>query len=254
MGFINEKSNSPAWLRYLNPTMGRVFVQPLVTNSLTRFSTANWRVYTSNANSTRLEAHGSQFGRSFAGARVESADAWRAAVAEVRAVSAAPGAPDFLAWLEARPEIGWAKLLAYLHTTMVGASMAQVGNPAHALARLRAGGYQTMAVWDVRCRNLRFTSTNPAAAEYWRERWEMYRLFYVGGRWLAANEVTNVELYNEPDKDLDCIDAPRWADDLRIRSQALQDGYADHNARTGARLVPFLIAPTGASSWTATFS
>eukprot|EP00889_Picochlorum_renovo_P005379 jgi/Picre1/32409/NNA_007755.t1 len=48
--------------------------------------------------------------------------------------------------------------------------------------------------------------------------------------WSVAAErgIEYVELYNEPDKmDRGCIDGLRWADDVRIRSQAIRAAYED---------------------------
>ena len=255
MGFANENSNMYTWMRYLNPTQGRLFVQPLLVSTKPLYSSSNWRNYVANVGvSSRQSVHGSQFGLSFTGAAVESQDAWLAAVAEVRAVSKAPGDPEFLDWLPSHTAVGWDLIFMYLNTTLNSASMAQIGNPMYVLNSLRTQRYNVLAVWDVRCRNLAYTTTDPADPEYWKERWETYRLFYLGGRWLARTGATAVELYNEPDKDLDCIDGARWVDDVRIRAQAMRDAYADYNSLTGDSLAPNLMAPTTANPWSDAFS
>ena len=245
MGFSHESSNSHTWLRYLNPTMVRLFVQPL---QLTNDPTTNTFIWRDFMNS------GGQWGLSFGGADAASADAWRAAVAEVRAASAAPGARAFLTWLREHGPIKWDSLFAPLLITSATPGVGQAGNPAYALKKFVAEGYKVVVMWDVRCKHLAYTSLDPAAAEYWRERWETYRLFYVGGRWLANTGVTNVELYNEPDKDVACIDGPRWVDDARIRAQALRDAYADHSAQSGKWLAPYLVGPSTATPWSASIS
>jgi len=45
-----------------------------------------------------------------------------------------------------------------------------------------------------------------------------------------------------------------WADDMRIRSQALQDAFADHNTAANANLTPTLITPTTSVPWSSTYS
>jgi hypothetical protein len=127
---------------------------------------------------------------------------------------------------------------------------AQNGNAEYIFTQLRRRGYATTALWDIRCNKLRYTSLDPADPEYWRERWETYRLFYIGGQWLARHGVGSVELYNEPNRDA-CTDAARFADDVRIRSAAVQDAYLD---ATRGELAPTIIAPTVSAGWEDVFS
>ena len=245
-------------MRYLNPTAARLFVQPLQPTP-SAGAPSSWRRFASGAPNdpkaiTPTDAPVSQFGLAFGGAAVDSVDAWLAAVAEVRSVSKAPGDPDFLAWLPSHTPVAWKALLAQLKPTMRASGLYQVGDVAQGIRDLLDQNYNVVAVWDVRCRNLAYTTTDAADPEYWKERWETYRLFYLGGRWLARAGATAVELYNEPDKDFDCLDGPRWVDDVRIRALALRDAYADHSALTGRQLTPYLIAPTTAASWSDAFS
>jgi hypothetical protein len=245
-------------MRDLNPTAARLFVQPLQPTP-SAGAPSSWRRFASGAPNDPnaiipTEAPASQFGVAFGGATVESQDAWLAAVAEVRAVSKAPGDPDFLAWLPSHTPVAWKVLLAQLKATVRSSSLYQVGDVAQSIRDLLAQRYSVLAVWDVRCRNLAYTTTDPADPEYWKERWETYRLFYLGGRWLARRGVIAVELYNEPDKDGECLDGPRWVDDVRIRAQAMRDAYADYNSLTGDSLAPNLMAPTTANPWSDAFS
>jgi hypothetical protein len=76
-----------------------------------------------------------------------------------------------------------------------------------------------------------------------------YRLFYIGGRWMAQRGVGTIELYNEPDKDTDCLTPTAWADDVRVRSLAVQDAFSDSYARP-----PTLIAPTTSVGWEGSYS
>jgi hypothetical protein len=131
---------------------------------------------------------------------------------------------------------------------------AQLGNPTYVINKLRREGYQLVAVWDFRCKNIAYTSTDPSQPAYWQERWETYRLMYVGGRWLARMRVHNIELYNEPDKDTKCMDGQKWVDDARIRSQAVQDAFADYSLFIKRQLVPTIIGPSTAGGWKPPYS
>ena len=112
-------------------------------------------------------------------------------------------------------------------------------------------------MWDVRCNSFDLTSIDPNDPEYWRERWEMYRINYFGGRWFAERSITTMELYNEPDKNpgnVACMDPTKWVDDVRIRSQALQDAFGDHNTVRGTNLQPRLVGPTLTVYWRTSYS
>lgn len=128
------------------------------------------------------------------------------------------------------------------------------GNPDRYIRDIQKAGYDIMVLWDFRCNSFEFRQTDPAFPEYWMERWELYRFNYIGGRWLAERNITHIELYNEPDKDDDCITPAIWEDDVRIRSMALQDAFADHNAVYGTDMKPRLIAGTLSVYWREAFS
>jgi hypothetical protein len=111
-------------------------------------------------------------------------------------------------------------------------------------------GIRTMAVWQVDCTALDLHSQDATAPAYWAERWELYRLFYVGGRFMARYGVRDVEIYNEPDL-APCMTPAKWRDHYRIRSMAVQHAYADFSDREGGPLVrPNMVGPpTAASRW-----
>ena len=131
------------------------------------------------------------------------------------------------------------------------------GNPDRYIKDVISGGYDILAMWDVRCNSFDLTSIDPNDPEYWRERWEMYRINYFGGRWFAERSITTMELYNEPDKNpgnVACMDPTKWVDDVRIRSQALQDAFGDHNTVRGTNLQPRLVGPTLTVYWRTSYS
>lgn len=109
-------------------------------------------------------------------------------------------------------------------------------------------------MWDVRCNSFDLNTTDATNPEYYKERWELYRINYFGGRWFAERKITQIELYNEPDKNPGCMEPAKWEDDVRIRSQALQDAFADHNSVKSTDLVPRLIGPTLAVYWRTSYS
>ena len=111
-----------------------------------------------------------------------------------------------------------------------------------------------MVLWDIRCNSFDLRQTDPAYLDYWQERWELYRVNYIGGRWLAERNITHIELYNEPDKDPECLTPVIWEDDIRIRSMAMQDAFADHNAAYGTNIKPRLVGGTMAVYWREEFS
>lgn len=127
--------------------------------------------------------------------------------------------------------------------------MAQLGNAQKAIDMLRDLNSDIIAVWDVRCRNLPYNSTDAKDPEYWKERWESYRLMYIGAQWMAKNGVTKLELYNEPDKDYNCLSDTMWADLMRIYSQAFQDSYADYAQVTGTDVRPTILGPSTSVGW-----
>jgi hypothetical protein len=214
--------------------------------------TLDWRGFTGEAppgGAQKLEAgaaplEASSFGVAFGGAPVTSREAFLAAVAELR--GQAPADRDaFFRWLFAQPGPNWRGLIEGRMSSIPDNNKpfsAQDGSPAARLGALRDGGYATMALWDLRCANLAYKSADPTDPEYWRERWETYRFSYVGARFLDGFGVAAVELYNEPDRDYACLDPPRYVDDVRVRSTAMQASWADAGARA-----PALAAPTTSS-------
>ena len=111
-----------------------------------------------------------------------------------------------------------------------------------------------MALWDMRCNTLDFTSLDPTDPEYWKERWEMYRMNYFGGRWFAEHNITQIELYNEPDKNPGCMNGDKWVDDIRIRSGSMQDAFADFRKSGRGDIYPKLIGPTTTAYWRKDYS
>ena len=245
-GFANENGNSFTWLRYLGTSMARVFIQPFVNSGEPAKNTANWTAFASNSySSQRTKLYGDQFGRSFDNIEVSNEGLWRGAVSQMRQSSKDSG-KEFFDWLVAQLPIKWSVLLQQLDTTNSGAYLRQGGNPEYIVKNLKQQGYTTLALFDYRCDNLPFLSSDPADAIYWKERWEEYRLMYIGARWMSKFGVPITELYNEPDKENGkCMDPQKWQDHMRIRSQAVKDGYSD----SGNGLTPQIWTPTTAASW-----
>jgi hypothetical protein len=227
-------------LNYLNPTYMRIFIQPL--------SGLRWRRFV--ANEYRSVSYGNQFGLDFSGTPVVNVEAYKNAVKGLRS---GPGNERFFNWLDKKPEVDWPKLLDRLSTTVEGISGAY-GNPDTYIKDLQASGYDVMALWDARCNTLDMSTTDPTNPEYWKERWELYRLNYFGGIWFAERDILEIELYNEPDKNPGCMNGEIWVDDVRIRSQALQDAFADYNKRVGKSLKPHLIGPATTVYWRTTYA
>lgn len=239
------------WTRYINPTAGRLFIKPLNEEIIDEGDVIsyNWREYLTNGyDADRQAQFGNQFGKSFGGADVVNRDAWLAAVNELR--SAAKGSGNFFPWLLNQKAINWDNVIRNLNRENGSSRIAQIGNDDYYTRRLKREGYKMMAVWDIRCMSLAFDTIDPNNPEYWKERFESYRIQYVGGRWLAERGVEFIELYNEPDKD-DCIDGPRWKDDARIRNQAMMDAYEDE---TEGRLKPVTAAPALTVAWRGEYS
>ena len=198
----------------------------------------------------RASQYGDQFGISFGQQPVENRDAWLAAVREIRA--AAPGGGNFEKWLKDRQEVLWSSIYDHLYQRVDdNPQIGQVGADDYYIRRLKDEGYEVMALWDVRCRNLAYETTDPNDPMYWKERYETYRLFYIGGRWLAGRGVKWIELYNEPDRDTSCIDGERFKDDVRIRNQAIKDAYKDES---DGYLEALTMAPGISRGWKNEFS
>jgi hypothetical protein len=254
-GFAYEKGNSFTWLRYLGTSMARVFIQPFVASGDPAKNTANWKKYASNAwSAQRQKQYGDQFGHAFDNTEVVSDDLWRAAVKDMRQSSAASG-KEFFVWLVEQVRIKWSTLLTQLDTTNSGASLRQGGNPEYIITTLKQQGYNIIALFDYRCDNLPFTTSDPADPEYWKERWEEYRLMYIGARWMSKFGVPLVELYNEPDKERNtCMDTAKWSDHMRIRSMAIQDGYADFSTYSSTSITAQIWNPATAAAWSTDYA
>lgn len=237
-------------MNYLSSNLGRIFVSPMMISNGEDDTVTPivWRDYASNAGDpTRTN----QFGVSFGGAPVTDQGSWQAATGELRSL---PGTGDFFTWLFSQNSIDWVTFMEPVNSTSRVSYLGQVGNPEIYVRNMQNEGINIMALWDFRCRNLAYTTTDPSSPDYWAERWETYRLMYIGGRWLAKMGITSIELYNEPDKDTGCMTPEYWVDDARIRSQALYDSFADFNAAAGQNLTPQLVAPTLSVAWRDTYS
>ncbi len=252
-GFANENGNSFIWLRYLGTTLARVFIQPFVASGDPAKNTADWRNFASNSwSSQRLKAYGDQFGRSFDNTDVASEPAWRSAVTNMRERSQGK---EFFVWLLEQLPVKWSTLLVQLDTTNSGAFLRQGGNPEYIIKNLKQQGYTVLGLFDYRCDNLPFLTSDPLDPAYWKERWEEYRLMYIGARWMAKFGVPITELYNEPDKEKTaCMDAVKWSDHMRIRSQAVQDAYSDFSVYSGTSIIPKIWAPTTAAAWSTEYA
>jgi hypothetical protein len=102
---------------------------------------------------------------------------------------------------ENHKEVNWNELLRRMTESADGITLMQQGIPEDYVKKLQDRDVGIMAVWDWDCTELEFLSTDPADPDYYRERFEDYRVMYIGGAWLAEHGITDIELYNEPDKD-----------------------------------------------------
>lgn len=242
------------WTKYVGCDAARSFVNPLTSGDEgydedTRAPTADIRGFLQKSGRSGNE---NQFGKDFSGRTVGSKEGWLAAVNELR--SSPKGQGQFWDWLHSKESVDWRSMLAHLDDHGTNPQNGQVGSHDYYIRRLKDEGYRVMALWDIRCRNLEYTSVIPSTPEYWMERWETYRWFYIGGRWFAERGVDDVELYNEPDKDKKdrgCTDGLRLKDDIRIRSQAMQDAYEDE---TNGQQKPNIVAGTLTIAWRSEFS
>ena len=236
-------------MEYLGIKWVRVFVGPLYSSVSPAENVFDWRSWAGNLYSaTRQNKYGNQFGLDFDGNQVINADSFANAITNLRAQST-PRKVDFFNWLESHQAINWTAILTTLNTTTSDIRKRQGGNAAWALFNLGARDYDVMALWDIRCNALPFQSFDASEPMYWAERWEEWRLFYIGGRWMSKYRVKMLELYNEPDHDTYCMTPERWADSSRIRADALRAGYVD-TAANGYDLIPLkLYGPASAGSY-----
>lgn len=229
LGHAHPDSNFLHWLDYLGVTSVRYFIT----------SVQNWKGFISGKSDS--------WGRSFGGGtQVTSQGTWQEAVDELRQASSSPNAPNILDWvMKTNPEVKWdffKRTLEQQPPEKLGPIQYCAGNPTDNLKSLRNKGYHVLALWHITCKNLPLSTTNRGSTEYWTERWELYRWFYLGGRFLASNGVNDIELYNEPNDD-DCLSAEVWLDEVRVRGLALQDAYADHKQWSGQSVAINLIVP-----------
>ncbi|KAG7670215.1 hypothetical protein KSW81_008350 [Nannochloris sp. 'desiccata'] len=234
-GTMLPSSNFMAWLQYLKPTAIRYFVTSI--NKWEAFITGRTK---------------SAWGSSFFGKTVVTEQAsWDTAVQELRQASSSPGQPDIFDWIQTDQTVRWSQFVRTLtrdnpdeQAAQLPQSMICSGNPTQNLPNLQAAGFSILGIWHVTCKNLPLKSLDRNSPEYWKERWELYRWFYLGGRFFAQNNIKDIELYNEPDND-PCLSGKAWLDDMRVRSLALQHAYRDYSLWSSgkSKIVPNLICP-----------
>jgi hypothetical protein len=232
-GTMLPTSNYVEWLQYLKPTAIRYFVT----------SINNWEAFIT----AREKA---AWGRSFYGKTdVFDQTSWKTAVQELRSASSSPGAPDIFTWIQGDETVRWSQFVRTLtrdnpddQAGPLPPSMICSGNPTTNIPKLQAAGFKVLGLWHVTCKNLAIKTEDRNSPEYWKGWWEMYRWFYLGGRFFAQNNVVDVELYNEPDND-PCLDDKIWLDEARVRSIALQNAYQDYSSWSSKTVVPNLICP-----------
>lgn len=229
LGHAHPDSNFLHWLDYLGVTSVRYFIT----------SVQNWKGF--------ITGKSASWGQSFSGGtQVSSEGTWQEAVDELRKASSNPNAPRIMDWvIETNPGVKWdffRRTLERQEPEKLGPIQYCAGNPTDNLKTFRAKNYHVLALWHVTCKNLPLSTNSRGAGEYWAERWELYRWFYLGGRFLASNGVSDIELYNEPNDDA-CLDLEGWLDEVRVRGLALQDAYADHRQWSGESISLNLIVP-----------
>ena len=250
-GSAHPDNNLFSWFDYIQPNQARIFLQPFIPSGNPKYNTRNWKQFVSNSwDKERMQEFGDQYGKSFSGAVVDSADSFLNAVDDFRAkVRNAPGGKSIVDVLsENTKEIEWSIVLNRLSELSSGTELQQQGIPIQYLRKLRDRGVKVIAVWDLDCLEIPFESSEASIPPYFGERWELYRTMYVGGAWMAEQGIDHVELANEPDKSK-CMSPSRWKDSVRIKSKAVQDAFIDHNARLKVNVIPEIIAPSTASAW-----
>lgn len=233
-GTMLGSSNFIPWLQYLKPTAIRYFVTSI--NNWEAFITARFQ-----------SAWGSGF---FGKISVTDQTTWSAAVDQLRQASSSPGQPNIFDWIQTDETVRWSQFVRTLtrdnpsDTGQLPQSMICSGNPTENIPNLQAAGFDILALWHVTCKNLQLKSSDRNSQVYWQERWELYRWFYLGGRFFAQNNIKNIELYNEPDND-PCLNDKTWLDEVRVRSLALQQAYIDNKSWSGGQSLsaPNLICP-----------
>jgi hypothetical protein len=235
-GTMLPTSNFMSWLQYLNPTAVRYFVT----------SINNWEAFIK----ARTQ---SAWGSSFFGKTVVTDQAtWSTSVEGLRQASSYPGQPNIFDWIQTDQTVRWSQFVRTLtrnnpddQAGPLPQSMICSGNPTENIPNLQAAGFNVLGLWHVTCKNLPLKSVDRNSPEYWKERWELYRWFYLGGRFFAQNNIKDIELYNEPDNDACLLNDKTWLDEVRVRSIALQQAYQDYSSWSSGKstVVPNLICP-----------
>lgn len=171
-------SNWVSWLTYLNPRTMRYFLNTI----------NQWKPF--------INARGPAWGTSFSGADVSSQAAFDAAVAQLRGASSSPGSPDIFAWIQLDTSVRWSQFVDTLTQPSVSDITKCTSNPQATLDGLRSVGMPALVVLGPTCANIQLTSTATGSADWWRERWELYRWMYLLGRFSAGSGVQEIELYN----------------------------------------------------------
>ena len=68
------------------------------------------------------------------------------------------------------------------------------GAPLETLISLYQRNLTIMGIWDVPCGSILSKNDVSSSSSYWARRWELYRAFYIGGRFFAHMEVPQLEL------------------------------------------------------------
>ena len=194
-GFDYLDSNLFYWFDYLGPRSARIFAHPFISSSEGKKNTADWRTFVSNSwDPYRNARYGNQFGVSFAGVPVGSLGAYRAAVDDLRARARGKGETPATTWIaQSHPAVYWEQLFWPLSQPATGVMLMQTGVPEEYLPKLRARGVKVVAVYDLDCSELAFESTDGRDPAYYEERWEQYRLMYLGGLWMAEQGIVDVD-------------------------------------------------------------
>ena len=235
LGHTNPSSNYIHWMDYLGITSVRYFMDSL----------QNWKKFINDKSQS--------WGTSFSGKiQITSESTWQDAVNELRAASSSPGQPEILEWAVAtNPGVNWNFFKGSLGPQppeKLGPIQACSGNPTQNLQAFRNANLKALVLWHATCKTLLLTSTDRNDPEYWAQRWELYRWFYLGGRFLASNGVKDIEIYNEPNLD-PCMKYTVWDDEVRVRSIAFQDSYKDHSSWSGNAIdVNIIVPPMSAPS------
>ncbi len=178
------------------------------------------------------------WGEDLMGAPVISLAGWNAAVAELRSQTGRnptnPGNyPNPAQWVAVE------RALATTDTATPADAID--GNPNATVAALASMGIVPLAVTQLSCKTFDFTADTPDQPGYFAERWELYKHQYVLGRWTYVRGIRKMEFWNEPDLTAGnsavgaaCMNPARWLEQYTVRSQAIQDAYADFNADVAA--------------------